>query len=181
MTPNELELRLIRWGRAYGEARGDEWDEDASATGDSPLAHGLAYAPGSREVAVRRLASYDRAGLGRRLAMGAAAGMVTVERGVRPVPAWACDPIRAPRVRGGGGSGGSWDEGFTPDVERVQTAWLALRGFNLLQGECLRVQYQIRAMTQREKAELVGDDISPKRYKDELRMARVWMHARLSL
>jgi hypothetical protein len=178
MTQDELERRLIAWGRAYGEERMREWDEDASPTGCSPTAKGLAFAPGTAEVAARRLSSMARAGRGRRRLMAAGAGV----EAMRVTPSWACDPVPVPatEVRGGGGTR-CW---FTPDVEEVQTAWLTLRRFNPLQAECLRFQYQVRGLKQVERAERVGAQlkypIGVKRFKDELRLARVWMHARLT-
>jgi hypothetical protein len=188
MTQDELERRLLAWGRAYGEERAHEWDEDASPTGFSPLARGLTYAPGTREAAAIRLASFDRAGRARRLAMGAAAGLVDVTgESARAVPSWACDPIRA-RQTSHRPTEAHYDARFTKQAEEVQTAWLALRRFNPLQAECLRLQYQVRgtttAITQREKAEMASrnlrDGVSLKRYRDELRYAKTWMHARLT-
>jgi hypothetical protein len=182
MTQDELERRLLAWGRAYGEERAHEWDEDASPTGCSPTARGLSFAPGTATVAARRLSSLSRAGRGRRALMAAGAGV----EAMRVTPSWACDPVPVPAsaVRGGGGTRCR----FTPDVEQVESAWLALRRFNPLQAECLRLQYQVRgttvAVTQREKANMasrnLSDGISLKRYRDELRYAKTWMHARLS-
>lgn len=184
MSPEELELQLLRWGRAYGEERPDEWEEAESLTGDSPTARGLDFAPGSREVAVRRLASFDRGGTGRRALMASGVLAASVDNPRPVLPAWACDPVPARETRNRYAAAPRYDSTFTAETETVQTAWLALRGFNRLQAECLRVQYQIRAMTQREKAELVShvvvDAVSLKRFKDELRLARTWMHARLS-
>lgn len=178
MKLDELELWLIMWGRAYGEPRPAEWDEIESPTGDSPTARGIEFAPKTRAEVLRRSTTAVRAGQGRRTLMAANAGVESMHM----APAWACEPVRVRETRQG--SGVAPRHVFTPMVERVQTAWLALHGFQRLQAECLRVQYQVRAMSQREKAELVGtnvgDAIGLKRFKDELRLARTWMHARIS-
>ena len=183
LTADELELLLIAWGRAYGETRGAEWDEDRSPTGDSPTARGLDFAPGSREVAARRLSSMDRGGFDRRALMHAF--MAAGADGVMPVaPAWACDPVRFRETRQFHSAAPRYTPVFTAELERVQSAWLALRRFDALQAACLRIQYQVRGMTQPEKAAAVSEQLTvrvlPKRYKDELRMARQWMHARLA-
>lgn len=184
MTLTELDELLRAWGRAYGETRGAEWDEERSPTGDSPTARGLAFAPGTKDAATRRLTSYQRAGYGRRLAMAGGLAVTQEDDGPQAVPAWACDPVPTRETRASYSAPPRYDRRFTAELERVQTAWLALRGFNLLEAECLRVQYQIRGLTRPEKAELVGrnvrDAIGPKRFKDELRLARTWMHARLT-
>lgn len=181
MTPDELETLLRAWGRAYGESRPDEWAEDESPTGDSPTARGLAFAPGSRTEAVRQLASQKRAGYGRLALMAASSGV----QGMAMVPTWACEPVRARGlVRTSGGVGPSSDAWFTPQVEAVQTAWLVLHRFDRLRAVCLQVEYQLRGMRHSDKAELVAkrtvQRVGVKRYRDELRAARVWMHGRLA-
>lgn len=182
MTADELELLLIAWGRAYGERRGAEWDEDRSPTGDSPTARGLDFAPGTRAAAARRLVSESRAGFGRRALMHAFAA--TADNAAPLAPAWACDPVRFAETRNYRSAEPRYTPVFTSELERVQTAWLSLRRFDELQAECLRIQYQVRGLTQPEKAAAVGNrlnvQVKPKRFKDELRLARQWMHARLS-
>lgn len=181
MTPDELETLLRAWGRAYGESRPDEWAEDESPTGDSPTARGLAFAPGSRTEAVRQLASQKRAGYGRLALMAASSGV----QGMAMVPTWACEPVRARGlVRTTGGVGPSSDAWFTPEVERVQSAWIAMHRYDRLRAICLQVEYQVRGIRQRDKAAMVAgrtlQQVGLKRYRDELRAARVWIHARLA-
>lgn len=183
MTPEELELQLLRWGRAYGEERPDEWEEGASLTGDSPTARGLEFAPGTRDAAVRRLVSFDRGGTGRRALM-AAGVLAATDENPRPVlPSWACDPVPARETRHYTVAP-RYDSTFTAEAERVQTAWLALCRFHALRAECIRVQYQVRGLTQSEKAELVTlnlrEAVKLNRYRDELAAARVWIHAKLT-
>ena len=183
MTQDELDVLLSAWGRAYGERRGAEWDEDRSPTGDSPTARGLQFAPGTRDAAARRLASFDRAGFDRRALMHAFAAAAAEGQAVL-APAWAVDPVPARETRTRQSEAPRYTPMFTAELERVQSAWLALRRFDLLQAECLRMQYQVRGLTQLEKAEAVTSQLRVpvrlKRFKDELRMARQWMHARLS-
>ncbi|MEJ7746336.1 MAG: hypothetical protein WKF61_06215 [Luteimonas sp.] len=166
MKPEDFEDLLHVWGKVFGERKASEWDEDKSPTGNSSLA-----AFGSqRSRTVKRHDVAGRDGRSRRMAMGGA-------------PMWACDPIPCVETRQRM-SAPPPDPRVTPMVDRVQSAWLALHGFHKLQAECIRVQYQVRGMTRSEKAELVAgnvsDAITPRRYKDELRLARTWMHARIT-
>ncbi|SDW94342.1 hypothetical protein [Lysobacter enzymogenes] len=183
MTSDELELQLLAWGRAYGERRGAEWDEDRSPTGDSPSARGLQFAPGTRENATRRLSSMSRGGFDRRALMHAFAAAGA--DGIAPLaPTWACDPVHFTETRQYHSAPPRYTPTFTAELEHVQSAWLALRRHDALPAECLRVQYQVRNLTRPEKAELVAETLSSsvgvKRFKDELSRARLWMLARLA-
>lgn len=183
MTADDLELLLIAWGRAYGETRGAEWDEDRSPTGDSPTARGLVFAPGTREVAAKRLSSYSRGGFDRRALMHAYE-RAAADGALALTPAWACDPVPARETRQRYSEAPRYSPLFTAELERVQGAWLALLRFDQLPAECLRVQYQVRGLTRPEKADLVTGNlrlaVSAKRFKDELSRARLWMLARLT-
>jgi len=183
LTADDLELLLIAWGRAYGETRGAEWDEDRSPTGDSPTARGMQFAPGTREAATRRLSTLDRAGYDRRALMHAFAA-AGADGALALTPAWACDPVPARETRQRYSEAPRYSPLFTAELERVQGAWLALRRFDQLPAECLRVQYQVRGMTQLEKIDVVTANVDIavglKRYRDELRTARTWMLARLA-
>ncbi|QWF19286.1 hypothetical protein [Lysobacter capsici] len=183
MTPEDLDELLHAWGRAYGERRGAEWDEDRSPTGDSPTARGMQFAPGTREVATRRLSSLDRAGFDRRALMHAFAA-AGADGAISLTPSWACDPVPARETRHRHTEAPRYSPLFTAELERVQDAWLALRRHDPLPAECLRVQYQVRGLTQLEKTDVVTANVNIatglKRYRDELRTARTWMLARLA-
>lgn len=183
MTPEVLDELLHAWGRAYGERRGAEWDEERSPTGDSPTARGLPFAPGTRDAATKRLTSMTRGGFDRRALMHAFAA-AGADGAVALAPTWACDPVRFRETRQYQSAEPRYSPIFTSELERVQDAWLALRRHNLLTAECLRVQFQVRGLTQVEKSELVTANIriavGLKRYRDEIRTAKTWMHARLA-
>lgn len=180
---------LEAWGRYYGESVVDtvgELPEGARSPDVHSLARAQRMAPGTRQEALAR--HLDRGGQARRALMGAAAGL----RGI--LPAHFVDPvpcIESERV----GRNAEQDPNYTAAVRAVQAAWLSLQRHDELQGTIVRVQYQVRGMTQADKVDVVdarrraaaieGDHdppapISLKRYRDELRMAKCWMHARLA-
>ena len=169
---------LEAWGRFYGETvldTGGEIHENAHAPDVHALARAQRLAPGTRQEALAR--HLDRGGQARRALLGAAAGL----RGV--LPAHFVDPvpcIESDRV----GRNAEQDPHYTSTVRAVQAAWLSLQRHDELQGTIVRVQYQVRGMTQERKAEEVGirldRPIGLKRYRDELRMAKCWLHARLA-
>lgn len=150
MTPEALDDLLRLWGRIYGEPKPAEWDEQdiGSTHVTNPIQRGMEFAPGSRVEFVRQRTSMDRGGQSRRRMMAQAAG---VER-LRMVPASLVDPVRC--VATPSGSASAWRE--IPEVEAVQAAWKALWKADELQANVVRVEYQVRAMTQREKAVEVG-------------------------
>lgn len=176
MTPAELELHLIQWGRAYGEEASDEWGEEEMPLGygTNSLARGMAFAPGSTRAAAMQ---HHRAGQSRRKLMGAAAGLTGA------APSWSSDPVRSKETRS---AAPREDARFTGAAERVQTAWLALERFDRIRAVCLQVEYQVRAQQSGPggKAEIAGKRLARplglKRYRDEVRAAKVWMHGRLS-
>lgn len=150
MNNDTLENLLRLWGRIYGEPKPAEWDEVdiGSAHVTNPIQRGMEFAPGSRAEFVRQRTSMDRGGQSRRRMMAQAAG---VER-LRMVPAALVDPVRC--VATPSGSASAWRE--IPEVEAVQMAWKSLFKVDELQANVVRVEFQVRAMTQREKAEDVG-------------------------
>jgi hypothetical protein len=182
VTQDQFEAMLRAWGSYYGENRGPEWDEadgcNAAPVGGSPhpLERARAFAPGTRRAALEAM-HLRRAGRERRAMMGAAAGLAG------PLPAEFVDPIPCVETRPVAGTPRP-DPRYTDAVRAVQEAWLVLREWWPLQAEIVRLHYQVRGFTQAEKAELVsasfGDAVGLKRFKDELRLARVWLHARLA-
>lgn len=182
MTEEQLEVALKSWGRAFGEQRPDEWDEDGSPGrseyGANGIARGMEFAPGSRQVVIRERTAHHRAGGDRRRIMGVAAG-------VRIVSADFVDPVPCTETRPHYGAPKD-DARVTATVQAVQSAWLVLREWWPLRGEVLRLQYQVRAMSQQDKAATLGDGkdgrdlITVKRYRDELARSKLWIHARIT-
>jgi hypothetical protein len=182
MTPEQFESMMRAWGSYYGERRGPEWDEggaDPRPGGATvhPLARAQAFAPGTRKAALERM-HLRRAGVERRRAMGAAAGIAILPAEfVDPIPCIESRPVvGTPRH----------DPRYTDSVKRVQEAWLVLRQWWPVQAEIVRLHYQVRGFKQAEKAQMAtavlgtGDVIGLKRFRDELRLGRTWLHARLS-
>lgn len=192
MTPEQFESMMRAWGSYYGERRGPEWDEGGADPGPGgatvhPLARAQAFAPGTRKAALEEM-HLRRGGLARRTMMGEAAGL-TVRSGntvrVAPVPAEFVDPIPCIESRPVVGTP-RHDPRYTDSVKRVQEAWLVLRQWWPVQAEIVRLHYQVRGFRQAEKAQMAtavlgtGDVIGLKRFRDELRLGRTWLHARLS-
>lgn len=183
MTPEQFETMMGAWGAFYGERRGPEW-QDAESAGAGlggatvhPLERARAFAPGTRKAALERM-HLQRAGVERRRAMGAAAGLAIL-------PAEFVDPIPCVETREVVGTPRP-DPRYTDAVRAVQEAWLVLREWWPMQAEIVRLHYQVRGFTQKDKAGLAtaalgtGDVIGLKRFRDELRLGRTWLHARLS-
>lgn len=180
MTPERFDAMMRGWGAFYGERRGPEWQEDegpGSMLGSNvhPLERARAFAPGTRKAALDMM-HLRRGGEGRRRMMGAAAGMAMLAADfVDPIPCVETrEAIGTPRP----------DPRYTEAVKAVQEAWLILRKWWPVQAEIVRLHYQVRGFTQPEKAVMasatLGDSIGPKRFKDELRLGRTWLHARLA-
>lgn len=193
MTPQQFDAMMSAWGAFYGERRGPDWQDDGPAgpigapAQVHPLERARAFAPGTRKAALEAM-HLRRGGLSRRTMMGEAAGL-TVRSGnavrVVPVPPAFVDPIPCVETREAIGTPRP-DPRYTDSIRAVQEAWLVLREWWPIQAEIVRLHYQVRGFTQREKAKLAtaaqsnGDVIGLKRFKDELRLGRTWMHARLS-
>lgn len=175
MTQDELEELLRLWGRVYGECASDfgELPEDANAPDVHPLARARRYAPEKRTVIIRQRTAMERGGIARRRLMARElAGC-----GVTIVPAAYVDPVPGTRSSRGG-SAPPEHRVQQGAAERVQSAWFSLRRIEELRAEVLRQEYQVRGMTQRDKA--AGMAIRLNRYRDELALGRVWMHGKLS-
>lgn len=149
MTDDELEDMLRAWGRCYGEGRGSEWQEDRSLTGDSPLA-ALA---GRKGVTPQH---------GRRSGQGL--------RKLRGVPSWATDPTPAKETRT---PRPAYDRFETPAVIRVQAAWMALSRVDPKAANAVRIHYQRRGLTRKERA--AEADMTLETYKSNVRLGKAWL------
>lgn len=170
MTPDAIEALLDAWGEA-GRARACN-AEPRSLTGNSVFAR---YGrPGKKDGLAE-----GRCGKERRQAMARAAGGAVV--GLRTVPTSYVDPVPCTATRSYRAP--DYDPRETKDVEFVQTAWLAMYRTNALQANVLRVEYQENGR-QADKAPRLTDEaghpLKLRRYRDELRMAKVWLAGRLS-
>jgi hypothetical protein len=169
MTPEKLEDLLNLWGRVFGESGKPKEQEDSSPTGNSPLAAHI-----NTERAVKS-STDGRDGRSRRALMGASVGVRLLDPAfIDPIP---CTETRAKQSKE------PPDPRMTPLVDTIQGEWLKLCKFFPIQAECVRLQYQVRGMTQSQKSELVvikERTIGVKRFKDELRAGRHWLDARLT-
>ena len=160
VTAGELDELLRQWGRAYGQRPPREWDEDCSLTGTNPIATAMEYAVGSRAKAV--------AVAWRRRRPFAAF--------TQPMPCKETRPATSVALTGGNA------RRFTPEIERVQTAVMALHRAHPLRGAVLQAEYCTRGR-QFDKAEhvaqLTGERLNVRRYRGELGTAKFWMLARL--
>lgn len=165
MDAKELDARLSLWGRVMGRKL-TYAHEDRSLTGNSTLAQfgrpdGYRGTADGRHGRARRILMAQSAG-------GSAVGLKVVSAAfVDPVPCTATRAVKAP----------DYDPKYTREVERVQAAWLVLWRNDERLAELLRVQYQEPGF-QNDKASALG--LTVKKYKDELRVARVWIAARLA-
>jgi hypothetical protein len=169
MTPERLEDLLNLWGRVFGESGKPREQEDSSPTGNSPLA---AHINTERDV---KSSTDGRDGRSRRRLMGVALGVRMLDPAfIDPIP---CTETRAKQSKS------PPDPRMTPLVEQIQAHWMTLHNHYPVQAECVRLQYQIRGMTQTQKSRLVvvkESAISAKRFKDELRAGRHWLHGRMT-
>ncbi len=156
-----LDARLELWGRALGQFERMS-HEPRSLTGNSPMA---AYGrpTGYKGVAEKR--GRD----GRLKLMGAAAGL----RGslpahfVDPVPCTSTRIYKAP----------DFDPRYTQEVDKIQQEWIVMYRAEPLLAAVLRIEYQTKGR-QVDKAESMK--MPAKSYKDQLRMAKLWLRARLT-
>lgn len=174
MTQEELEALLRTWGRALGESAGGEIPEDAHAPDVHPLARAARYAPGRRDEVLRQRTAYHRAGMARRALMA----RDLAECGVRIVPAAYVDPVPGSRSSVGGAKP-PWQSVRQAEVDRVQSAWVVLHRLEPLRATVLMHEYQVRGMTQRDKAARLA--VKVRRYRDELQAGKIWMHGRLTV
>lgn len=175
MTPEALDELLIVWGRAYGEPRPSEWDEgERPSRGTHPIEMARAFAPGRRSEVIRRRTAVGRDGYSRRRLM--AGGLV--DCGLHIVPASFVDPV--PGTRSTNRSSGLPPLGgaLESQVQRVQSAWLVLHRLEEQQAAVLRLEFQVRGMTQTEKADQLG--IKVRYYRDQLVLAKSFIRGKLA-
>lgn len=182
-TKEDLEYCLRRWGREFGEpppVDDAEDDERVKAPAENPIAELREFAApkkaSERELRQHR-AFYGRS-VSRLLLLGKNAGLQRKD-GAAPVPAWASDPVRAPRSSNGG-------KGYVvrdPIAEAVEHAALQLHRFDATMGVCLRVEYCVFGRF-KEKVERAGFHLGVKlparEYRRGVDRAKVWMWGKLS-
>lgn len=179
-----LEVLLKAWGREYGADYRDQprrWQR----TTTHPIAQAMQFGSGRKVTAASRKL-VGRGGYARRLLMGAAAGRLTKEGEVIPVPVSFVDPIPCKsRSRGAGGPVGS---PVPPQLQKVERAVLMLEEFAMIRALCVRVQYagegehRDKVAKVNEKLRQISkghEGIGLPRYRDELTYARVWLHGAL--
>lgn len=149
MTEEELEDMLRAWGRCYGEGSGSEWQEDRSLTGNSPISYFAGKKPSDPK--------HDRR---------SGEGL----RALTDIPAWASDPTPARETRT---PRPDFDRAETPAVIRVQSAWLALSRVDPVAANVVRLHYQRRGITRKERAEEAGLPVET--YKSNLRIGKAWL------
>jgi hypothetical protein len=190
ITDERLETLLKAHGQVYGDGYRDE-PRRYIETAHHPIARSMQFAPGKRSKYKAEREIVGRGGEGRRLIMGAAAGLRVAtgpNRGkVIPIPAYMVDPIKctetrsaAPRYAG---------RPIPPEMARIEKAVQELEAFSYLRALCVRVQFASDA-DQKDKVSKVNEilrrevskkheGIALRRYRDELLFGRVWLHARL--
>lgn len=177
MNLDELEQHLRLWGHTYGERAADvaaEPPEDVRAPDVHPIARGMRFAPGRAVTVIRQRTTMDRGGQQRRRLMARELGAC----GVAIVPADFVDPVPGSRSSRGYVGRPPLQVSQQAPAERVQSEWLRMYRVDELRALVVQKEYQLRAMKQAEKAELLS--IGVKRYRDELRDGKIWLHARLS-
>lgn len=190
-TKQDLEYCLRRWGREFGEAPPSQDEDDVDAVLrvpviDNPIAE-------LREFAAPRVASAAEVARHRRLygrsharllSVGKNAGLQRKAHGVTApadaaAPAWAVDPIRAPRSYSGGGTLAFRD----PIAEAVERAAMQLHRFDKVMGVCLRVEYCVFGRF-REKVARAGYylelNLPSREYRRGVDRGKVWMWGKLS-
>lgn len=176
MNLEELESYLRLWGHVYGERVGDlaELPEDAKAPDIHPIARGMRFAPGRSAEVIRQRTTMDRGGQQRRRLMA----RELTACGVSIVSADYVDPVPGSRSSRGYVGRPPQHVSQQAPAERVQSEWLRMFRIDEMRALVVQKEYQLRGLRQVDKAEVVG--IKLKRYRDELRDGKIWLHARLS-
>lgn len=180
MTNDDLETLLRAWGRVFGERPPADDHDDRPARAVNPIARGMEFAPGKRQVVLRQRTTMHRGGQDRRMAMAVAAGGAAA--GVRIVSAAFVDPVPCTETRSHRSEARDWP--VPPQIARVERAALDLQSANDFRGRCLRVNYCTRGSHEDKVLRLsndLGAYVKLKRFRDEVAYARVWMHARLAI
>jgi hypothetical protein len=177
MTTDDLEALLRAWGQAYGTAPAPERKPERRAPASHTIAVRMQFAPGKRVATIKQRTNMDRGGHARRRLMARASGI----KGMRIVPADFVDAIPCRETRSGGG--GVESRAVPVELQRVERHALELMRINRLRGLCLRFEYctlgphSVKAAA---VAEVLGQEVKLKRFRDELERAEIFMHARLS-
>lgn len=177
MQADELDRLLRHWGRIYGWPRPDEWDEDESAVLDG-RPHPLVAA---QRVDGRSCLKLDtqlaqlRMRLRRRAR--AAARKQDDHRDWREI-------TEEHRCYGAESRGGAKPSKVHPDADWVDRTALLLWNTSPVQGVILRIEYCTRGR-QREKLPRAGaildnPHLKLRYYRDQLALAKTWMHGALS-
>lgn len=178
MQPDDLDHLLRAWGAAQNGRITYTANDDRDAPDVHPIARAIPFAPKTRQRAALKLMGRD--GGDRRKLMAIRAGGTKV--GLRQLPTWAADPIRCKESRLSGPVA-AIDAGIPQNLQRVHIAAMELYRTNQRRGLCLRLEYT-RAGVQSERADAVaeatGEPLTLRTYRDELRLAREWMRARLA-
>lgn len=155
MTKDQLEDALRHWGRVFGETLEREPREDERAPAVHPIARAMEY--GHRTLDKRQSVAYQR----------------KPREGER---AWSRDPITCTETRMS-----SFVAPVAPPrasiAEQVQVVWLALVRCDPELANVLRVEYQVRGMTQRERAETAGHTLG--KYRELLAEGKGWVMGRM--
>lgn len=155
MSPVELERKLMRWGRIYGERPDVELPESARAPAVHPIARSMEFAPGTNDK--RQMISYHR----------------SLRDGEK---AWSRDPIRCTETRTGSSKPPIYVSN-DDDAEVIQREWLIMTKVHHVAAEALRLQYQVRD-EQRAKAKRMG--MARNKFREVVAEARGWILARIN-
>lgn len=160
----DLDQAVSLWGMAYGVRSRD----DAPAKSSHQIARAMEHGARSRrEYVVRELAG--RSGISRRTAMARDLGGC----GVRVVPMSGVDPVPC-KDNSGRHRGLQADPLETPEVQRVQACWEALRAHDAHLAAVAAVAHQRPDLpTRADKAAALG--ISAAKYDQDLRCAMTWL------
>lgn len=161
MKRAEIEDRLRRWGRAFGDERKSlEAERESSDFGDSPMAR-FCVQP------IRQVTTMDRAGLARRRLHGDAAGTG------RAVPTWAVAHVSCQETRSGRPSAPTtyeWE--IPPDLRDVERLWLQLNAVDEELAKALRSRY-CEEGDQKDKARALSLTVGV--YRERVAEAKGWM------
>lgn len=178
-----FENLLRAWGRCYGERPEYDSPEDARAPDVHPLAVAMRFAPGKRTEIIRQRTTMDRGGVARRTLMAERANEGVRNPRMRVVPASYVDPVPCSETKRAFYGFGEVSRPAHPELQRVERAVLDLQAIEPLRGLVMRVNY-CSLGPHEEKAERVaakiGQPVKLRRYRDELLLAKVWVHGRIA-
>lgn len=179
MNDDVFESLLRRWGSILGERPPAEWGDEAPVGYLPQAAHPLSRV-GAPPKLIRQRTTMDRGGVDRRRLLAQAA---VGDSGIamRVVPASYVDPVPCSETRTMRDP--ARDFPLPPEVDRVQSAFLALYRLNKVRALCLQARYCLRGSRPESAAwvsERAGEPVGVNRYGNELMFAKVWVHARIA-